>query len=63
VLCRYARATTLRILRNDRPYIYEFVSRRERRRWRCIRRTASAGIYGACAKRSERRWITFFPRT
>jgi hypothetical protein len=62
VLCRYARATALRMLRNDRPYIYEFESRREGRRWRCIRRDESGAIYGACAKRVERRWISFFPR-
>ena len=63
VLCRYARATTLRILRKDRPYIYEFVSRREGRRWRCIRRAQAGAIFGACSKRVERRWIVFFPRS
>jgi hypothetical protein len=63
VLCRYARATTLRILRNDRPYIYEFVPRREARRWRCIRRAQDGAIFGACAKRVERRWIVFIPRS
>jgi hypothetical protein len=62
VLCRYARATALRVLRNDRPYIYEFENPREGRRWRCIRRDRSGAIYGACAKRVERRWISFFPR-
>jgi hypothetical protein len=62
VLCRYARATTLRMLRNDRPYIYEFENPREGRRWRCIRRANTGAIYGACAKRVERRWISFFPR-
>jgi hypothetical protein len=62
VLCRYARATTLRMLRNDRPYIYEFENPREGRRWRCIRRDNTGAIHGACAKRVERRWISFFPR-
>ena len=62
VRCRYARSTVLRMLRKDKPYIYEFVSRREGRRWRCTRRDDSGTIYGACAKRVERRWIAFFPR-
>jgi hypothetical protein len=62
VLCRYARATVLRMLRNDRPYIYEFETPREGRRWRCMRRDETGAIYGACAKRVERRWISFFPR-
>jgi hypothetical protein len=62
VLCRYARSTVLRILRNEKPYIYEFVSKRERRRWRCRRYDDKGSISGACAKRVERRWIAFFPR-
>jgi hypothetical protein len=62
VLCRYARSTVRRILRNDKPYIYEFVSKRERRRWRCRRYEDKGSISGACAKRVERRWIAFFPR-
>jgi hypothetical protein len=62
VLCRYARATTLRILREDQPYIYEFEDPREGRRWRCLRRVVKQSVYGTCLKRVENRWIVFYPR-
>jgi hypothetical protein len=62
VLCRYARNTALRMLRGDDPYIYEFESRQEGRRWHCVRRDRGGAIFGACAKRKERRWIAFLPR-
>jgi hypothetical protein len=61
VLCRYARATALRMLRRTTPYVYEFVSRAEARRWRC--RIFGRGVdeRGACHKRVEERWVVYFP--
>lgn len=57
VTCRYARATVLRMLRNEQPYIYEFETPRQARRWTCPRRTPT---HGACVKRVERRFVGYF---
>ena len=59
VTCRYARATALRMLRNERPYIYEFETARQARRWTCPQRTNTVG---SCFKRVENRYVGYILR-
>ena len=61
VLCSYARATALRMLRRQDPYIYEFETARQARRWKCRIFPGAGTERGACYKQVEKRWILYFP--
>lgn len=63
VLCRYARNTALRGLRNDRPIVYEFTNPSQgfNGRWSCRRYGAGAGRYGLCFKKVENRFVGWLP--
>jgi hypothetical protein len=61
VTCRYARATALRMLRRQEPYVYEFESPTEGRRWSCRILGNGATERGFCDKRVEERWVLYFP--
>jgi hypothetical protein len=61
VLCSYARATALKMLRRQQPYIVEFVSPGKSPAWKCRILGSGATERGACDKRTERRWLLYFP--
>ena len=65
VLCRYARNTALRALRNDSPIIYEFTNPSQgfHGRWSCRRYGAGSGRYGICHKLVENRLVAWMPST
>jgi hypothetical protein len=61
VTCRYARATALRMLRRESPYIYEFESPEEGKRWSCRILGNGPSERAACYKRVENRWVLYAP--
>jgi hypothetical protein len=63
VLCRYARNTALRALRNQSPIIYEFTNPSQgfHGRWTCRQFGTGVGRYGLCHKRVENRLVAWMP--
>jgi hypothetical protein len=49
------------MLRRDVPYIYEFETPLQGRRWKCRVFGSAATERGACYKQVEARWILYFP--
>lgn len=63
VLCRYARNTTLRALRQESPIVYEFTNPSQgfNGRWGCRQFGTGLGRYGLCYKRVENRLVAWMP--
>lgn len=61
VLSTCARATALRMLRRDNPYIYEFETPAGARRWKCQILGRGATERGSCYKQVEDRRVLYFP--
>lgn len=61
VLCSYARATALRMLQRDTPYVYEVIRAPNPARWRCRIFGRGPNERGARHKLIEERWVLYFP--
>jgi hypothetical protein len=63
VLCRYARNTTLRALRDESPIVYEFTNPSQGfyGRWVCRQFGLASKRYGLCYKEVENRMVAWMP--
>ena len=61
VLCQYARATALRMLRRQLPYVVESIRGLNAGRWHCRIFGQGANERGLCHKLVEDRWLMYVP--